>query len=100
MDRLSDGEREALAVRFPDALQLSARRPEDVAGLRQHILDFFEASMVEEELVLPYARQSLLGELYEHARVVSETYDETGRRMRVRGLPGGLARLRRALAPA
>ena len=100
VDQLTDEEREALAQRFPEALQLSARRPEDVAGLRQHILDVFEASMVEEELVLPYARQSLLGEVYEHARVMSETYDETGRRMRVRGLPGGLARLRRALATA
>jgi GTP-binding protein HflX len=100
VDRVDEAGRAALAERFPDALQLSAKRPEDVAGLRQHIIDFFEASMVEEELVLPYARQSLLGELYEHARVVSETYDETGRRMRVRGLPGGLARLKRALASA
>ena len=34
--------------------------------------------MVEDELVMPYAKQGLLGEVYENARVLSEDYDETG----------------------
>ncbi|PTL84635.1 GTPase HflX [Vitiosangium sp. GDMCC 1.1324] len=100
MDKVAPEERAALTARFPDALQLSAKAPEDVAALRQHIIDYFDGLMVEDELVLPYARQALLGEVFEHARVVKEAYDETGRRMTVRGLPGGIARLRRALASA
>jgi GTP-binding protein HflX len=56
--------------------------------------------MVEEQLVLPYAKQGLLGEVYENVRVLSENHDTTGRIMKVRGLPGAIARLRRTLAAA
>ena len=52
--------------------------------------------MVEETLLVPYAKQGLLGEVYESARVVSEEYDESGTRLTVRGLPAAIARLRRA----
>jgi len=48
--------------------------------------------------VLPYAKQGLIGEVYDTARVLSETYDDTGRVLRVRGLPGAIARLQRSLA--
>jgi GTP-binding protein HflX len=48
--------------------------------------------------VLPYAKQGLLSEVYENARVLSEDYDSTGRILKVRGLPGAIARLRRTLA--
>ena len=54
--------------------------------------------MVEEVLVLPYARQGLIGEVYDSSRVLSEEHGETGRVLRVRGLPGAIARLRRSLA--
>ena len=43
------------------------------------------------------ARQELIGEVYESARVLSETYDETGRVLTIRGLPGAIARLRRSV---
>jgi GTPase len=49
-------------------------------------------------LVLPYAKQSLLSEIFENTRVLSEDYDTTGRIMNVRGLPGAIARLRTTLA--
>jgi len=60
--------------------------------------DEIEATMVEDELVLPYAKQTLLGEIYENARVLSEEFDVAGRILKVRGLPGAIARLRSALA--
>jgi GTP-binding protein HflX len=72
---------------------LSAYDPNDVTSLRQRIITFFEEKMVEEDLVVPYAKQALLGEVYEHARVVGESYDESGTRLRVRGLPAAVARL-------
>lgn len=98
MDRLDEAARAALRERWPDAIQLSAHAPADVAALRDAIVAFFEAAMVEDVLVLPYARQGLIGEVYESARVLSEEHDEAGRVLRVRGLPGALARLRRSLA--
>ena len=54
--------------------------------------------MVDGELLVPYAKQSLVGEIYEAARVVSEEYDEGGRRLKVRAHPAALARLTSLLA--
>jgi GTPase len=98
IDRVSDADRAALREKHPDAILLSAKSPADVAALRETIIAFFEASMVEDELVLPYAKQGMLSDVYENARVLSEDYDATGRIMKVRGLPGAIARLRRNLA--
>jgi len=98
IDRVSEADRATLREKHPDAILLSAKSPEDIAALRETIIAFFEASMVEDQLVLPYAKQGLLSEVYEHARVLSEDYDTTGRIMKVRGLPGAIARLRRTLA--
>ncbi|MDB5518565.1 MAG: GTP-binding protein HflX [Tardiphaga sp.] len=98
IDRVSEPEREALREKHPDAILLSARLPEDVAALRESIIAFFETSMVDDQLVLPYAKQGMLSDVYENTRVLSEDYDTTGRVMAVRGLPGAIARLKRALA--
>ena len=97
-DRLDDAARKALLARHgaDDAILLSAHDAGDIAALRETIVSFFETSMVEEDLVVPYSRQALLGEVYESARVVAEDYDESGTRLRVRGLPAAIARLRRA----
>ena len=69
-----------------------------MAALRETIIAFFESAMVDDRLVLPYAKQGLLSDVYENARVLSEDYDTTGRIMNVRGLPGAIARLKRTLA--
>jgi GTPase len=97
-DRVSEDDRAGLRAKHPDAILLSAKSPQDVAALRDTIIGFFEAAMVEDQLVLPYAKQGLLSDIYENARVLSEDYDTTGRIIRVRGLPGAIARLRRTLA--
>jgi GTP-binding protein HflX len=98
VDRVCEADHAALRSRHPDAILTSAKSPEDVAALRETIIAFFEASMVEEQLVLPYSKQGLLSDVYENARVLSEDYDAAGRIMQVRGLPGAIARLRRTLA--
>jgi GTP-binding protein HflX len=95
-DRLDDGARRALLRQHEGAILLSAHDSGDIAALHRTIVAFFEASMVEEDLVVPYSRQALLGDVYESARVVAEDYDESGTRLRVRGLPAAIARLRRA----
>jgi len=97
MDRVDAAGRATLIEKHPDAILLSAHAPEDVSALRDTIIAFFEAAMVEDELVLPYAKQGLIGEVYESARVLSEDYTEAGRVLKLRGLPGAIARLQRAL---
>ena len=98
LDRVDEAGRAALALKHPDAIMLSAHAPEDVRALRETIIAFFEAAMIDDVLVLPYAKQGLIGEVYETTRVLSEAYDEAGRVMKVRGLPGAITRLRRSLA--
>jgi GTP-binding protein HflX len=98
MDRVDEAGRAALIAKHPDAILLSAHAPGDVSALRETIIAFFEAAMVEDVLVLPYAKQGLIGEIYESARVLAETHDETGRVLTVRGLPAAITRLQRSLA--
>jgi GTP-binding protein HflX len=98
LDRVDADGRAALMQKHPDAILLSAQAPEDVSALRDTIIAFFEAMMVEDVLVLPYAKQGLIGEVYESARVLSEEYNDTGRVLKVRGLLGAITRLQRSLA--
>jgi len=98
LDRVDAAGRAALLAKYPEAILLSAHAPADVRALRETIIAFFEAEMVEDRIVLPYAKQGLIGEVYESARVLSEDYDETGRVLQVRGLPAAIMRLRRSLA--
>lgn len=93
-DRLEAARRGELAAAYPDAVLMSARVADDVAALRERLIAFFERDMVEDELVLPYAQQQLLGEIHATCRVLGERYDETGRHLRLRTTPANLARLR------
>jgi GTP-binding protein HflX len=98
-DRIDEAARKALRERHgDDIIILSAHDPSDVTTLRQTIIDFFEASMVDEDLLVPYSKQGLVGQVYENTRVLSEDYDETGTRLRIRALPAAIAKLRRAFA--
>jgi GTP-binding protein HflX len=98
-DLLDDEARERLLRKHGEgALVLSAHDARDVTTLREAIIDFFEAKMVDEELIVPYARQGLIGDVYENARVLSEEYGETGTRLRVRALPAAIERLRHVFA--
>jgi GTP-binding protein HflX len=99
IDRLDAEARAALEREFPEAIRMSTRDPADVAALRERIVAFFEASTVEDDLLVPYAKQSLLGEVYESARVLAEAYDDAGARLHVRAHPAALARLRGLLDP-
>jgi GTP-binding protein HflX len=96
-DRLDADARSALLrTHGEDALVLSAHDPRDVAHLARTIVSFFDASMVEASIDVPYARQNLVGEVYAHARVVGEpAYDERGVHLQVRGMPAAIERLRR-----
>jgi GTP-binding protein HflX len=96
-DRLDTDARERLARQWPDALLLSARDPQDVAALRARLVAFSHRDRVEAELLVPYAKQRVVGEAHSCAQVLAETHDEQGTRLRVRATPQALARLRAAL---
>lgn len=89
-----------LAREFPEALLLSAHRPEDVAALRTHIIEYFDGAMETREVFVPYARGALVGEVHSQLDVLSERYDEKGVFLTVRATAQGLARIEGRLAEA
>jgi GTP-binding protein HflX len=85
-DIAAQGEREAaLRAQYPDCLVISARRPGDVAKLREAIIAFFQQNLVEDELFLPWSAQQLRGEIYARCEVLEERADGEGAFFRVRG---------------
>jgi GTP-binding protein HflX len=87
---------EALLARWPDAVVMSARRPADVARLRERLLAFFNRDLVEGDVRVPYDRQQMRGEIFAACEVLGESYDETGVIFRVRAHPALLERLQAA----
>jgi len=79
IDKVDAATRERLAAQWPDAVLLSVKDPSDVAKLRQRIVAFFERDMIEEDLVVPYAKQRVVGEAHSSCRVVEESHDEHGK---------------------
>jgi GTP-binding protein HflX len=94
IDLVSPEQREALALELPDAIQLSARSPADVAHLRDEIMTRFLGQMDEAALLVPWARHGLVHRIHEQCRVLSEEHDEDGTRLVVRAPKNILDRLR------
>ena len=83
-----------LREKYPDCVVMSARRPDEVAGLRQRIVAFFQQDLVETELFLRWSAQQLRGDIYANCEVLEERADGEGAFFRVRGEADMLARLR------
>jgi GTP-binding protein HflX len=101
MDRVGDAASEAAATerllaRWPDAFVMSARRPEDVAKLRERLIAFFVRDLVAGELRVPYDKQHLRGEIFASCEVLGERYQPDAVIFDVRAHPAVLERLRAA----
>jgi len=96
-DRVSDEAQAELLREFPDAVLLSARRPEDVTDLHGRIVTFIEQSMQEAAFVIPYSAQRHVALLHERTRVLEERYEPDGTHVRVRAPEAVLGGLRREL---
>jgi GTP-binding protein HflX len=84
----------ALQTQYPDCVVMSARRPDEVAKLREKIVAFFQQDLVEAELFLPWSAQQLRGEIYASCQVLEERADSEGAFFRVRGEPDAIENLR------
>lgn len=93
-DSAAQAEREAeLRTAYPGCFIMSARRAEDVARLREAILEFFRRDQVEAELFLPWSAQQSRGEIFASCEVLEERADEDGAVLRVRGAKDAVAAL-------
>jgi GTPase len=97
IDRVGDLMRRALADRYPRSLQLSAKRPEDVAGLREQLIEHFIGALEEVELDVPWTHQRVVHLIHERATVLAETHHDDGTRIRLRAPSGTIEELRQAL---
>lgn len=96
-DRLDAAGLAVLADECPDAVVMSALRPDDVTALHARIAAFFERDMIDAELMVPYRQQRLAHTIHESCRVLGEVYDEAGTRFSVRALPAMVEELRQAV---
>ncbi len=100
-DAAAQAEREAaLRTQYPDCVVMSARRPDEIAKLRQMIIAFFQQDLVEAELFLPWSAQQLRGKIYASCQVLEEYSDSEGAFFRVRGESSAVKNLREQFSQA
>jgi len=98
VDRLTAEELVRRKAELPDAWFISAKSAADVASVRERLIEFFEGTFVEAELVVPYDRQRWVSEMHESGRVLEERYEEQGVVVRLRADEDTLQRLRARLS--
>jgi GTP-binding protein HflX len=86
----------ALLRRWPEAVVMSARRPDDVAMLRARIVAFFARDLIEGEVRVPWDKQQLRGEIFAGCEVLGERYHDDAVVFHVRAPAALLERLRAA----
>lgn len=82
-DRLDPETQAALQQEFPEAILMSAHRPQDIAQLRSRLIAFFEAGLTERMIFIPYTQQAKVAALHSQWRVLGETHDEQGTHLTV-----------------
>jgi len=93
-DPTAQAERTAeLQNKYPDCIVLSARNKDDVAGLHQAIVGFFQQQLIESEIFLPWSAQELRGEIFASCEVLEERADADGAFFSFRAAPEVIARL-------
>ncbi|MCD9491611.1 GTPase HflX [Photobacterium phosphoreum] len=96
-DQLSDEEQQALMIEFPDAIMTSTRNPTDITKLHQYILSIAEHEMVEDEIIVPYTANGIIGEIRSNMSVTKEEYEYEHITFTVRSNPINLARLKKQM---
>jgi GTP-binding protein HflX len=87
------GNEAALLAKHPGCIVMSAKREGDIARLREAIAAFFQGSLVEAELFLPWSAQKERGQIFATCTVIEERSGDTGAFLRVRGEPEAVHRL-------
>ncbi|HEU5061161.1 MAG TPA: GTPase HflX [Kofleriaceae bacterium] len=97
MDLVPPDDRQALALELPDAIQISARSPDDVAHLRERITTRFLGAPEEATLLVPWAKHGVVHRIHQQCRILSEDHAEEGTRLTIRAPRSVLDRIRSEL---
>ena len=98
-DRLEDGKvPDEWTARFPRQVSISAKNPDDVARVRQLIIDFFDEGLIETELEVRYDQPQLRAQIFATTEVLHEEFGEQSAKLRIKAdqatLEGWLATCR------
>lgn len=94
----TNGRRDRLRSLHPEAVFVSARSGEGLGELRDAILKRYRAEWREEELVLPSSDGRAVSLVHECLEVLEKAYADGVVKLRVRGRPDELKRVRRLAA--
>jgi GTP-binding protein HflX len=94
IDKVDEESRARLAAAYPDAVQLSAKVPGDVDDLRERLVGHFLGHVEEVELFVPYDRHKVVHEIHDQARVLEETHEDTGTRIRLKAARAVIERIK------
>ena len=75
----------------------STRDPFDVAKLHQYIVDTAEHEMIEEDIIVPYTANGIIGEIRSSMSVTKEEYEYSHIKLTVRSSAIDLARLKKRM---
>ncbi len=92
-DCLSEWQKQVLRAEYPDAVLTSTRSPEDMRGVSERIIHFFEKDMIEKEILVPYKAQGVISEMRLNMKILRESFVEEGVLLLVRARPIDLQRL-------
>lgn len=95
-DRLSELEKAALRREFPEAIFLSTINPASVKKLRDICVQHFEKKMIDASFNIPYAKSAAVAEIHSVMRVLEEMHDEDGTKLKARGFPGEIERIKKS----
>jgi len=96
-DQLEPEQQQALIEEFPDAMMTSARNPQDISQLHKYIVEMAQSQMIEEEIVVPYTANGIIGEIRSSMSVTKEEYESTHVKVTVRANAIDLARLKKRM---
>ncbi|OBU17540.1 GTPase HflX [Photobacterium aquimaris] len=96
-DQLSLEQQQALMAEFPDAIMTSTRNPADITKLHQYIVSVAQDEMVEDEIIVPYTANGIIGEIRSSMSVTKEEYEYEHITFTVRSNPINLARLKKQM---
>jgi GTP-binding protein HflX len=96
-DQLNIEQQQALMEEFPDAMMTSTRNPSDISKLHQYIVDVAEHEMIEDEIIIPYTANGIIGDIRSTMSVIKEEYEYSHIKLTVRSNAIDLERLKKRM---
>ncbi len=96
-DQLTVEQQQALMEEFPDAMMMSTRNPADIKKLHQYIIEVTHQGMIEDEIIVPYTANGIIGEIRSSMSVTKEEYEYEHVKLTVRAKAIDLEKLKKRM---